>query len=108
MNIFVTNCPSGIKNRDLEALFRRFGDVEACTIWVEHEDRSLRFAIIEMPSDRQGARAVRKLHRKNLSGQKLWVEKAPEAFVRMLHLCVEAPEILRSRDASSSSSDAPW
>ena len=107
MNIFVTNFPSGISNRDLEALFRRFGDVEEATIWVEREDRSHRFAIVEMPDD-EGARAIRKLMRKRFFEERLWVQQAPEALVEMLHLCVEAPEILSSQDASSSSSDDPW
>lgn len=105
MNIFVTNFPSGFNNHDLEALFRRFGDVEEATIWVEREDRSHRFAIVEMADDHGGARAIRKLMRKRLREERLWVEQAPEALVEMLHLCVEAPEILSSQDASSSSSD---
>jgi RNA recognition motif-containing protein len=104
MNIFVTNFSRSIKSHDLEALFRRFGDVEEAMIWVEREDRSHRFAIVEMPDDDEGARAVRKLNRIHFSEERLWVQQAPEAFVEMLHLCVEAPEIFRRQDDPSASS----
>jgi RNA recognition motif-containing protein len=107
MNIFVTNFPSGISNRDLEALFRPFGDVEDAIIWVQRKDRSYRFAIVDMPEDREGARAIRKLHRKRFSEERLWVQQAPYALVDMLNMCVEAPQILGSQDASSSRSDEP-
>src|ERR1700730_14246083 len=105
MNIFVTNFPRGIKGHDLEALFHRFGDVEEAIIWVEREDGSHRFAIVDMPDDDEGARAIRKLNRKSFSEERLWVQQAPEAFVDMLSLCVEAPEILSSQEASLSSLD---
>jgi RNA recognition motif-containing protein len=107
MNIFVTNFPSGIKRHDLEALFRRFGDVEEALIWVEREDRLHRFAIVDMPNAREGARAIRKLTRKYFFGERLWVERAPDALVEMLNLCFEAPQILSSQEASSSSWDDP-
>lgn len=105
MNIFVTNFPSGISNRDLEALFRRYGDVEEAIIWVEREDRSDRFAVVEMADDDEGSRAIRKLNRKRFSEERLWVQRAPEAFVDMLSLCVEAPDILSWRAALLSDSD---
>jgi RNA recognition motif-containing protein len=107
MNIFATNFPSGISNRDLEALFRPFGDVEEAVIWVEREDRSHRFAIVDMANDREGARAIKNLMRKRFSEERLWVERAPGALVEMLNRCVEAPQILGSQDASSSRSDEP-
>lgn len=105
MNIFVTNLSTGIDSHSLEVLFHRFGDVGDASIWVDYEEESLRFAIVEMPDDNEGARAVRKLHRKNFSGKRLWVEKAPEAFAEMLSLCGEAPQILRTHDRGLADDD---
>ena len=99
MHIFVTNLSTGISSYDTERLFYRFGEVEAATVWVHRENRSIRFAIVDMGDDDEGARAIKKLHRKNFSGRQLWVEEAPGALVHMLSLCVEAPQILRTHDA---------
>ena len=99
MNIFVTNFSSGISSHDLERLFHTYGDVGVASVWVDREERSLRFAIVEMEDDDEGERAIEKLHRKRLSaekfaGEQLWVEQAPEALVHMLELCGEVPKIL--------------
>ena len=106
MHIFVANFSESISSHDLEVLFHRYGDVDVASIWVSAEEEELRFAIVEMQDDDEGERAIRKLHRKTLSGNKkkfggktLWVEEAPGALVHMLSLCVEAPQILRTHYA---------
>jgi RNA recognition motif-containing protein len=113
MNIFLTNFSSGISSHDVERLFRRYGDVGVASIWVDREERSLRFAIIEMEDDDEGERAVKKLHGRLLvkgkfAGQRLWVQEVPLGFADMLDLCAEAPNALSSQRSLLDDEDDEW
>jgi len=109
MVIFVANFDYETQEFELEQLFGKYGtvhDVKICLKGAgqsagygfvemlndydaERAESSIRFAIVEMPNDHQGARAIKKLHRKKWCGKRLWIEKAPKAFSMLQWLCTE-------------------
>jgi RNA recognition motif-containing protein len=89
--IFVTNFSKHIEDEQLHWLFEDYGEVEEVNIWVDYAERSIRFAIVEMPDHKKAQRAIRKLDGKKFDGnRRLWVEEAPASFTKLQAVCADA------------------
>jgi RNA recognition motif-containing protein len=84
--VFVTNFSRRLRDDDLKWLFDECGIVEEFDIWVDHQDSSTRFAIVEMSPD-DAKKAIKKLDGKKVKGRFLWVEKAPKVLGMLPDVC---------------------
>jgi RNA recognition motif-containing protein len=90
MNLFVTNLARSVTADDLKWLFSRCGPVLEVSIWVDSEDKSLRFAAIQMQSYKHAKRARRELNGERFKERILWVDKAPDEFSILRRACAKA------------------
>lgn len=90
MNIFVTNLSKRVTEDDLRWLFGEHGIVNGVSIWVDYEDRSLRFAIVQMRHSKDAKWAIKEIDGTRFRGRVLWVERAPGRFGGLRKLCSDA------------------
>jgi RNA recognition motif-containing protein len=97
LNILVTNLSRRITDDDLRWLFGDCGIVNHVNIWVDQEDKSLRFAIVQMRRSADAKWAIKELDGKRIARRILWVERAPKEFGVLRTLCVEASKKRKMR-----------
>jgi RNA recognition motif-containing protein len=103
MNIFVTNFSRRANSYSVELEFRPYGEVESVDLWFHDDERSLRFAIVQMPDEAKARRAIRRVNGTEFSpGRRLWVEEAPESLGMLRRLCSRASRSLSIRDSHRS------
>lgn len=73
--VFVTNFPEGTTEEDLQAVFKKYGDIDAIEFG-EDEKRELRFAYIEMATERPATKARNQLNGTQLGEHYLAVTPA--------------------------------
>lgn len=79
MNIFVGNLAAEVTERDLEELFRPFGQVKSTEVKRElFSGRPKGFGFVEMPGRNHSIAAITALNGKEFKGQVLRVNEARE------------------------------
>lgn len=77
MNIYVGNLSYRMDDRELEALFAKFGTVKSAKIIMDKETgRSKGFAFVEMGDSESGAKAIEALNGNDSEGRTLRVNEA--------------------------------
>lgn len=77
MNLFVGNVSKTVNNEALRALFAEFGEVTSVNIVFDKlTGNSKGFGFVEMPDDRNGLEAIRRLSNAEFFGLRLVVSKA--------------------------------
>jgi RNA recognition motif-containing protein len=77
MNIYVGNLSYRMDDRDLEALFSKFGAVKSAKVIMDRETgRSKGFGFIEMETSAAGAEAIEALNGNESEGRTLRVNEA--------------------------------
>jgi len=79
MNIYVSNLSFHTGEEDLKNLFSKYGSVTSAKIIKDREtNRSRGFAFVDMPSEDEGAAALKGLNGKDVEGRALSVSLARE------------------------------
>ena len=77
MKIYVGNMPYSVTNEDLSDMFKEYGDVAEATIIMDRETgRSKGFGFVDMPSNSDSDRAMKRLNGTQLGGRALVVNQA--------------------------------
>jgi cold-inducible RNA-binding protein len=77
MKIFVGNLSGQTTKDDLRQAFEGFGQVTSVTIITDTgESKSQGFGFVIMPSENEAQNAIKKMHGKDLKGNKISVEKS--------------------------------
>ncbi len=77
MNIFVAKLDYGVKNPDLEDLFRDFGEVTSAFVVFDRAlGRSKGFGFVEMPNDEEAKKAIETLNGSMFAGKEIVVKEA--------------------------------
>jgi RNA recognition motif-containing protein len=97
MNVVVANLSRRMTDDNLRWLFGDFGIVNHVSIWVDYEDRSLRFAIVQMRHSKDAEFAIKELSGKRIARRFLWVDRAPKEFGALRRLCAEASRKRKTR-----------
>ena len=79
MKLYVGNLPWGVRDSDLEELFREFGDVKSANVIMdrEHPNRSRGFGFVELDSN-EATKAIKKMNGHEIEGRALRVNEAQE------------------------------
>lgn len=79
MNIYVGNLSYNTQEKELEDLFRQYGDVSSARIITDREThRSKGFGFVEMPDDQAAQAAITALNGSDFMGRPLKVNQARE------------------------------
>lgn len=79
MNIYVGNLSYNTQEKELEDLFRQYGDVSSARIITDREThRSKGFGFVEMPDDQAAQAAITALNGGDFMGRPLKVNQARE------------------------------
>lgn len=77
MNIYVGNMPYTTGDKELEDLFKGFGEVTSAKVIMDKESgRSKGFGFIEMSSQEEGEEAIKQLDGSDVGGRNLKVNEA--------------------------------
>lgn len=79
MNLFVAKLDYGVKNMDLEDLFREFGEVSSAFVVFDRAlGRSKGFGFVDMPNDEEAQKAIDALNGTMFAGKEIVVKEADE------------------------------
>jgi RNA recognition motif-containing protein len=76
MKLTALNLPREFSEQDLAELFKAHGNIRACTLIVDKETgKSKGFGFVEMALDHEGEEAIKALHGKKISKNKIRVKQ---------------------------------
>jgi RNA recognition motif-containing protein len=79
MKILIRNLARTLSEKEVEALFAPFGEVEECSLVMDEKTgESKGFAFIEMPGPGNGKAAMKSLNATEIAGQVIRVKRAAE------------------------------
>jgi len=81
--IYVGNFPQETSEKDLQEVFKPFGDIKSTTIVKDKiSSRVLGFGFVDMPSKKAGTAAIEALHGVKLKGRTIIVAETKERIDR--------------------------
>jgi RNA recognition motif-containing protein len=77
MDIFVGSLPFKIRERDLQEIFEKYGEVSSVKIVIDHQTRQNKgFGFVKMPDEHQARHAIAELNGVELEGRPLVVNES--------------------------------
>jgi RNA recognition motif-containing protein len=77
MDIFISGLPATMRQRELQEIFEKYGEVSSVNLIMDHLTRLNKgFGFVKMPDRQQGLSAIAALHGVELEGRKLVVNES--------------------------------
>jgi polyadenylate-binding protein len=74
-NVFVKGFPESVTAKDLNELFKEFGNILSCTVRSDQNGKSLGYGYVQFSEEESSEKAIAKLHQSEQFGAKIEVSK---------------------------------